>query len=79
MPTFSAETVTSTTRRWIVPAVEPVGAYVGDITAALRAAAVAYRDVHGLPADTLLADDSVSVHAGDDQIVIQFTTEEPIR
>jgi hypothetical protein len=79
MPTFSTETVTFTTRRWIVPAAEPSGAYVGDITAALRAAAVAYREAHGLPADTLLADDSVSVHAGDDQIVISFTTEEPSR
>ncbi|MFE9853578.1 MULTISPECIES: hypothetical protein [Streptomyces] len=79
MPTFATETVTSTTRRWIVPAAEPIGAYVGDITAALRAAAVTYREVHGMPADELLADDSLTVHAQDDQIVIGFTTEEPTR
>ncbi|MER8002969.1 hypothetical protein [Streptomyces sp. NPDC095613] len=65
MAEYTTETVTSTVRRWIIPAAEPWGA-----------AAAAYRKQHGLPEDTRLHGDALRFHVRDDEIVIQFSTEE---
>jgi hypothetical protein len=77
MATYASETVTRTIRRWIVPAVEPWGAGIGDINAACSAACRAYREAHGLTEGQTLADDALRFRVTDDAIVISFETEEP--
>lgn len=51
MATFTAETVTRTIRRWIVPAAEPRGAAAEEIAKAWGAAESGYRDAHKIPAE----------------------------
>ena len=77
MPTHTSETITRTIRRWIIPAAEPWGACIGDISAASADACRVYREVHGLPVSEQLPDDALRFHNGDDEIVISFETEEP--
>jgi hypothetical protein len=75
--THTSETITRTIRRWIIPAAEPWGACIGDISAASADACRVYREVRGLPVSEQLPDDALRFHIGDDEIVISFETEEP--
>lgn len=77
MPTHTSETITRTIRRWIIPAAEPWGACIGDISAASADACRVYREVHGLPVSEQLPDDALRFHVTDEAIVIEFATEEP--
>lgn len=77
MAAFTTEDVTTRTRRWIVPAVEPRGACIGDINAAASVACRAYREAHGLDERAPLPDDALRFHPRDDVIVIEFSVEEP--
>jgi hypothetical protein len=82
MATFTTDTITTTVRRWFVPATEPWGAAAAEIGKAWAAAEHAYREHYGLDKDTPIADDALSFHVTDDAIVIRFTTEaegEPTR
>ena len=77
MPTHASETITRTIRRWIIPAADPWGACIGDISAASADACRVYREVHGLTVGVPLPDDALRFHLGDEAIVISFETEEP--
>ena len=77
MADYTSETVTRTIRRWLVPAAEPWGAPAEEISKAWNAAAGAYREANDLPVDAPIAGDALRFHVRDDQIVIEFTTEEP--
>lgn len=77
MATYTTETVTSTVRRWIIPAAEPWGAAAEEISKAWVAAASAYRDARGLPDDAVLAGDALWFHVRDDEVVIEFAVEAP--
>lgn len=79
MADFTSETVTRTIRRWIVPAAEPWGAAAAEIAKAWSVAELAYREHHGIPNEQPLHDDALRFHTRDDEIVIQFETEEPTR
>lgn len=79
MATYTSETVTSTVRRWIIPAAEPWGAAAEEISKAWGAAAAAYRTAHGLPEDASLPGSALWFHARDDEVVIEFKTEAPDR
>jgi hypothetical protein len=74
---FTSETVTRTIRRWIVPAAEPWGAAAAEIGKAWAVAELAYRDHHGIPKEQPLHDDALRFHVRDEEIVIEFQTEEP--
>lgn len=74
---YTTETVTSTVRRWIIPAAEPWGACIGDINAACADACRTYREAHGLDAGAVISDDALRFHVRDDAIVISFTIESP--
>ncbi|WP_306317281.1 MULTISPECIES: hypothetical protein [unclassified Streptomyces] len=69
MADFTTETVTRTIRRWIVPAAE--------IGKAWSVAERAYRQQHQIPDEQGLHDNALRFHTRDDQIVIEFTVEEP--
>jgi hypothetical protein len=75
--TFTAETVTRTIRRWIVPAAEPWGATAAEVAKAHDAARRAYWTAHDIPFGGPLPDDALHFHVGDEAIVISFETEEP--
>ena len=75
MATYTTETITSSVRRWIVPAAEPWGAAAEEISKAWAAAAAACRAARGLDEDALLPGDALWFHVRDDQVVIEFTTE----
>jgi hypothetical protein len=75
MATFTAETVTRTIRRWVVPAAEPWGAASAEIGKAWTAAQQAYREHHGIPVGEALPDDALRFHVRDEEIVIEFATE----
>ncbi|WP_052189870.1 hypothetical protein [Streptomyces sp. NRRL S-1824] len=79
MATFTARTITSTRREWIVPAAEPWGAPAAEVGKAWAVAELAYREQHSLPAEQALHDDALRFKVTDDAIVISFTTEEPTR
>jgi hypothetical protein len=74
---FTSETVTRTIRRWIVPAAEPWGAAAAEIGKAWAVAERAYREQHGIDPGQALHDDALHFHVRDDEIVIEFATEEP--
>lgn len=73
MATFTTETVTTSVRRWIVPAAEPRGAAAAEIGTAWAAAENAYREHHGLDDGTPVPGDALMFHAGENEIVISFT------
>jgi hypothetical protein len=75
MATFTAETVTRTIRRWVVPAAEPWGAAAAEIGKAWAVAELAYREHFGIPEDRPLPDDALRFHVRDEEIVIEFSTE----
>jgi hypothetical protein len=75
MATFTTETVTTRTHRWIIPAAEPWGAAAAEIGKAWAVAEKAYRAAYGVPDDRALADNALSFHVRDDEIVISFDTE----
>ncbi|MFJ8603417.1 hypothetical protein ACIREM_32865 [Streptomyces shenzhenensis] len=77
MATYTTETVTSTIRRWIIPAAEPWGATAEEISKAWVAAAAAYREANGLPEDAPIVGDALRFHVRDEEIVIEFRTGEP--
>lgn len=77
MADFTTEMVTRTIRRWIVPAAEPWGAAAAEIGKAWAVAERAYRQQHQIPDEQGLHDDALRFHTRDDQIVIEFTVEEP--
>lgn len=79
MADFTSETVTRTIRRWIVPATEPWGAPAAEIGKAWAVAERAYRDHHQVPNDQPIGDDALRFHTRDDEIVIEFHTEESAR
>lgn len=79
MAEYTSETVTRTIRRWIVPASEPWGATAEEISKAWVAAAVAYREANSLPEDAPIVGDMLRFHVRDEEIVIEFVTEEPRR
>jgi hypothetical protein len=74
---FTSETITRRIHRWIVPATEPWGAAAAEIGKAWAVAERAYREQHGIDRDQALHDDALRFHVRDDQIVIEFATEEP--
>ena len=76
MATFTTETVTTRTHRWIIPAAEPWGAAAAEIGKAWAVVEKAYRAAYGAPDDTPLADNALSFHVRDDAIVISFDTEQ---
>jgi hypothetical protein len=73
---YTSETVTRTIRRWIIPAAEPWGAAAEEISKAWGAAAAAYRQAHGIADSEAIAGDALRFHVRDDQVVIEFATEE---
>jgi hypothetical protein len=75
MAIFTTETVTTRTHRWIIPAAEPWGAPSSEIGKAWAAAEKAYRAHYQVPENTPLADNALSFHVRDDEIVISFDTE----
>ena len=77
MADFTSETITRRIHRWIVPAAEPWGAAAAEISKAWVVAERAYRDHFKVPNDKALHDDALRFHVRDDQIVIEYTTEEP--
>lgn len=77
MATYTSRTVASTRHEWIVPASQPWGATWADVSAAIGAAWSAFRELHGLTDDAPMPGDFVRLYPKDDDIVIQFTTEEP--
>ncbi|MEU1071882.1 MULTISPECIES: hypothetical protein [unclassified Streptomyces] len=79
MATYTSRTITSTRREWIVPAAEPWGAFLGDVRAALNAAAAEYQRQHGLTESVSLADDALRFKVTDDEIVISFTVETEVK
>jgi hypothetical protein len=79
MATFTTETVTTRTHRWIIPATEPWGAAAAEVSKAWEAARQAYWQAHGIPQGGPLPDNAISFHAAGDEIVISFDTEEPQR
>lgn len=79
MAEFTSEAITRTIRRWIVPATEPWGAAAAEIGKAWAAAEMTYREQHGLDPGQPLHDDALRFHTRDDQIVIEYTTEEPTK
>ncbi|WP_282790861.1 hypothetical protein [Streptomyces sp. CC224B] len=76
MADFTAETVTRTIRRWRVPAAGPWGAPAEEIGKAWAVAERAYREHHKIPDDRPLHGDALRFHIADDEIVIEFQTEE---
>ncbi|MDX2732843.1 hypothetical protein [Streptomyces sp. PA03-2a] len=79
MATFTARTITSTRREWVVPAAEPWGAPAAEVGKAWAVAELAYREQHNLPAEQPLRDDALLFKVTDEAIVISFTTEETAR
>lgn len=77
MATFTTETVTRNVRRWIVPAAEPWGAAAAEIGKAWAVAELAYREHYEIPKERGLADNALAFHVRDDQIVIEFITDQP--
>jgi len=77
MADFTTETVTRIIRRWIVPAAEPWGAAAAEIGKAWAVAERAYREHHEIPENQALHDDALRFHVRDEEIVIEFTTEQP--
>ncbi len=77
MADYTSETVTRTIHRWIIPAAEPWGAAAAEVSKAWVVAERAYRDHFTTPNDQPLHDDALRFHVRDDEIVIEFTTEEP--
>jgi hypothetical protein len=75
MATYSTETVTSTVRRWVIPAAEPWGAACEEVSKAWTAAAIAYREAHGLPEGAAVVGDQLRFHVRDEDIVIEFSME----
>jgi hypothetical protein len=73
--TFTTETVTTVTRRWVVPAHEPWGATAADISKAWAAAELAYREYYDVPKEQPLRDDALRFRARDEDIVISFDIE----
>jgi len=53
------------------------GEAIGELHAAITAAANSYRHAHGLPPDHLLSDDALWVAVSDDAVIISYTIEEP--
>jgi len=74
---FTAETVTRTVRRWIIPAAEPWGAAAAEIGKAWAVAEGAYRQDYGLADEQPLHDDALRFHVRDAEVVIEFQTETP--
>lgn len=75
MATFTTETVTTRTHRWIIPATEPWGTAAAEIGKAWAAAEKAYRAHYQVPENVALADNALNFHIRDDEIVIAFDTE----
>jgi hypothetical protein len=75
MAEHTAETITRTIHRWIVPAAEPWGAPAAEIGKAWAVAEQAYREHFGIPEDRPLHDDALRFHVRDEEIVIEFSTE----
>lgn len=76
MADYTSETITRTIRRWIIPAAEPWGAPAAEIGKAWTVAERAYREHHGIPAEQPLHDDALRFHVRDEEIVIEYATEE---
>lgn len=77
MTDFTSETITRRIHRWIIPAAEPWGAAAAEIGKAWAVAERAYRQHFKIPDEQPLHDDALRFHVRDDQIVIEYTTEEP--
>ena len=77
MADFTTETVTTTTRRWIVPAAQPWGAAAAEIGKAWAAADRAYREQNDLGKDDSIPDNALTFHPRDGEIVISFAIEGP--
>lgn len=75
MATYTSRTVTSTRREWVIPTAYPQGACLGDVQAAMGAAAEDYRHYHLVEDHVPLPDDALMFTTTDDEIVISFTVE----
>lgn len=76
MATYTHREIVSRRVEYIVPAAEPWGADAGEIGKAVAAASAKFREMRGLPAETVLMDDVLRFRCRDDEIVISFTIEE---
>jgi hypothetical protein len=79
MADYTSETITRTFHRWIIPAAAPWGAPAAEVGKAWAAAELDYRRHHGIPAEQALPDDALRFHIRDEEVVIEFVTEEPGR
>lgn len=75
MATFTTETVTTVTRRWVVPAADPWGAAAAEVAKAWAAAEQAYREYHDVPQEKPLHDNALCFRVRDEEIVISFDVE----
>jgi hypothetical protein len=75
--TYSHRTITSTRREWIIPTTYLRGACLGDMEAAIGAAAQDYRHYFNLSDAVALPDDALMFTTTDESIVISFTVEQP--
>jgi len=75
MADFEHTVSKSTVHRRSVPAAEPWGAAVEEISKAWGAATAVYREAHGLASDAVLSGNALTFHVADDAVVIAFTVE----
>jgi hypothetical protein len=74
---FTNRTITTTRREWIVPTTYPRGACLGDMEAAISAAARDYRHYHLVDECVTLPDDALMFTSTDEAIIVSFTIETP--
>lgn len=77
MATFTSRTVTTTRCEWIIPTSYPRGACLGDVEAAIGAAARDYRHYHLIEDHVALPDDALMFTTTDEAIVVSFAIETP--
>ncbi|MFD0437040.1 hypothetical protein [Streptomyces chartreusis] len=74
MATYTARTITIVRREFVVPAASPHGAASAEVGKAWAHAEREYRQHYGLRDEEPLADNALTFHTGDDEIVISFET-----
>jgi hypothetical protein len=72
---YTEDTTTLRIRRWRVPAPEPYGAAAAEIGKAWSVAERAYRQHHGIKENASVADNALTFHNGDEEIIIEFRYE----
>ena len=77
MTGYSTRAVTRMVRQWIVPTVAHGGASPAEVAKAWEAAGRVYRALHDIDSNQQVPDGVLRVHAGDGEIIVEFTTEKP--